>query len=91
MANSTVNNDLIEKGGFMSVNSIKKLSIFILLSIVSSYLNAVNRIDAQRPDAPYLSAYGDFNVGVRKLDFVIPNQLDVVNVSAESDLSLIHI
>lgn len=69
----------------MSLILIKKISILVLLTFVSGFINAANRIDTQRPDAPLWAAYGDFKVGVRKLDFVIPNQLDVVNVSAESD------
>ncbi len=36
-----------------------------------------NRIDLIRGDAPELAAYGDLNVGVRTLEFVNPNQVNV--------------
>ena len=39
---------------------------------------AENRIDVQRPDAPELAAYGPLDVGVRPLELVSPNQVDVL-------------
>lgn len=40
-------------------------------------LAAQNRIDGQAANAPDLSAYGAYDVGVRQFNFVNPNQLDV--------------
>ncbi len=39
---------------------------------------AQNRIDGQSPAAPELAAYGPLAVGVRRLDFVNPDQVDVL-------------
>lgn len=41
---------------------------------------AENRIDRQRPDAPEMAAYGQFAIGVRTLEVVNPQQIDVVNI-----------
>ncbi|MFN3165417.1 MAG: alpha/beta hydrolase family protein, partial [Pseudohongiellaceae bacterium] len=40
-----------------------------------------NRIDLIRPDAPELAAYGSFDVGVRTLEVVDSNRVDVLNTS----------
>lgn len=41
---------------------------------------AENRIDLVRPDAPELAAHGPMKIGVRTLDLVNPDQLDILNV-----------
>lgn len=41
---------------------------------------AENRIDVQRPDAPELAAYGDNAVGVRTLEMVNPQQVDILKI-----------
>ncbi|NCP66553.1 MAG: dienelactone hydrolase [Paraglaciecola sp.] len=41
---------------------------------------ADNRIDRQRPDAPELAAYGQYAIGVRTLEVVNSQQIDVVNI-----------
>ncbi len=46
-----------------------------MLSVVSAH----NRIDMVRPDAPELAAFGAFTPGVRTLELVNPDQLDIVN------------
>ncbi|MFK7853897.1 MAG: alpha/beta hydrolase family protein [Granulosicoccus sp.] len=46
---------------------------------------ADNRIDAQRPDAPELAAYGSFEVGSRPINLSNPNQLDVLALDAQSE------
>lgn len=43
---------------------------------------AENRIDTQRPDAPELAAYGPFAIGVRTLEVVNPNQIDMLKLDA---------
>lgn len=42
--------------------------------------HAENRIDVQRPDAPELAAYGDNAVGVRTLEMVNPQQVDILKI-----------
>ena len=42
----------------------------------------VNRIDRQRPDAPELAAHGPHAIGVRTLELVHPDQIDVAAIDA---------
>lgn len=51
------------------------LTLLLLLTVVSAH----NRIDMVRPDAPELAAFGVFTPGVRTLELVNPDQLDIVN------------
>ena len=44
-----------------------------------------NRIDVQRPDAPELAAYGDYEVGTRPLRLVNADQIDVLALDASTD------
>lgn len=44
-----------------------------------------NRIDLIRPDAPELAAHGDQAIGVRTIELVNPDQIDIVNVEAGKD------
>ncbi|MDJ0612561.1 MAG: dienelactone hydrolase [Rhizobiaceae bacterium] len=46
---------------------------------------AENRIDQQLPGAPELAKYGDFSVGVRTLDIVNPNQVEVLNINGAAE------
>ena len=46
---------------------------------------AENRIDSQRHDAPELSAYGEFTVGVRTLEMVNPGQIDVLAIDPAAE------
>lgn len=41
---------------------------------------AENRIDTQLPDAPELSAYGSYAVGVRQIDLTNPDQIDILSI-----------
>jgi predicted dienelactone hydrolase len=66
----------------------KQLLLLIILSGVNIELLAVNRIDTQRPDAPELAAYGQYTVGVRTLNVVNPNQLDVLKLEPEKPKTL---
>ena len=45
---------------------------------------AENRIDVQRPDAPELAAYGPLDVGVRPLELVNSDQVDVLSVDPDA-------
>ena len=40
-----------------------------------------NRIDVVRHDAPELADYGEYDIGVRTLVFINPNQADVANTT----------
>jgi len=42
---------------------------------------AENRIDAQLPLAPELAAYGPLEIGVRPIDLVNPDQIDIVAIA----------
>jgi len=44
-----------------------------------------NRIDLVRPDAPELAAHGEYSIGVRTMEVVNPNQLDIVNAEEGKD------
>ncbi|MEQ8737147.1 MAG: dienelactone hydrolase, partial [Hoeflea sp.] len=46
---------------------------------------AENRIDTQRNDAPELAAYGDFKVGVRTLELVNPDQIDILAIDPAAE------
>jgi hypothetical protein len=46
---------------------------------------ATNRIDTQRHDAPELSAYGDYKVGVRTLEMVNSDQIDILAIDPAAD------
>ena len=49
-------------------------------------VQAENRIDTIRPDAPELAAHGSHPVGVRTLTLSDPGRIDVLNVPAEGDI-----
>ena len=57
-----------------------------LLSIaLAGNVQAQNRIDVQRPDAPELAAYGEFETGTRPIELVNPGQLDVLALDPASE------
>lgn len=58
-------------------------SACVLFSAVN--LMAENRIDAQRPDAPALAAYGEYKVGVRELSFTHANQIDILKIDPKAE------
>ena len=45
--------------------------------------NTTNRIDLVRPDAPALSPFGNYLIGVTTRSFTNPGQVDIVNTAAE--------
>ena len=58
----------------------KTLGFVILLLGIGSYSMAQeNRIDNIRPDAPELASFGDYDIGVRTLELVDPNRIDILN------------
>lgn len=60
---------------------------FIALALLTAPITlaqAENRIDGQRPDAPELAAYGKHAIGVRTLEMVNPNQIDIVKIDPKA-------
>ncbi|WP_415230507.1 alpha/beta hydrolase family protein [Psychromonas sp.] len=56
-------------------------SVYMLLCLgVAGASVAENRIDTQRPDAPELAAYGEHSIGVRTLEVVNLNQIDMLKL-----------
>jgi predicted dienelactone hydrolase len=58
-------------------------TLFDTLSGTAAF--AENRIDSQRHDAPALSAYGEFKVGVRALKMVNPGQIDILAIDPAAE------
>lgn len=56
----------------------------LFMTITAMPLAAQNRIDGQAANAPALSAYGDYAVGVRRFDAVNPNQIDIVAIDGSA-------
>ena len=46
---------------------------------------ADNSIDTQLPNAPTLAAYGDLTVGVRQIEMVNPDQIDILAIDPAAD------
>lgn len=46
---------------------------------------AENRIDTQLPNAPSLAAYGDMPVGVRTIELVNPDQIDILAIDPQAE------
>ena len=55
------------------------------MTLAASAAHAANRIDTQRPDAPELAAYGELETGVRPIDLVNPDQIDIVAIDPETE------
>lgn len=52
------------------------------LIMATNAVAQTNRIDVIRHDAPELSAFGSYDVGVRTAEFIAENRVDVVNTNA---------
>ena len=55
--------------------------VFLIFSSFTSFAQD-NRIDTVRPDAPELASFGDYDIGVRTLEFVDPDRIDVLNTDS---------
>ena len=62
----------------MNFRNITRIITCVLTALLTQESVAKNTIDTQRPDAPLFSAYGEYNVGVKTLDFIFDNQVDVL-------------
>jgi predicted dienelactone hydrolase len=56
-------------------------TLSILLWLLPPFATADNRIDAQLPLAAELASYGDYNVGVRTISVINPNEVDVLQLN----------
>ncbi|MDD7910714.1 dienelactone hydrolase [Pseudovibrio exalbescens] len=56
----------------------KVLGLAVVLGVMPVSVFAENRIDSQRPDAPELAAYGPYPLGVRTLDLMHKDQINVL-------------
>ena len=61
------------------------LTTAMIAAAAATPLAAQNRIDEQSPDAPELSAYGDLPVGVRQLEFVNEDEIDILAIDPEGE------
>lgn len=61
-----------------TLRSIPFLGLALVTQLFASHAMAENRIDTQRPDAPELAAYGNFEVGTRPVTMTNPDQLNVL-------------
>lgn len=57
----------------------------VAVTIAGTMTMAENRIDVQLPSAPALAAYGDFAVGVRELQMVNPDQIDILAIDPQAE------
>tara|TARA_R110002110_G_scaffold20902_14_gene83785 strand:- start:724 stop:2040 length:1317 start_codon:yes stop_codon:yes gene_type:complete len=59
---------------------LKTLTVAAAATVAATTVVAENRIDTQLPGAPALAAYGEFPVGVRQLDLVNPDQINILAI-----------
>ncbi len=64
---------------------ILKAALFV--SMASAVVAQENRIDTVRPDAPELASFGDYDIGVRTLEFVDPDRIDILNTKLQHFIS----
>jgi predicted dienelactone hydrolase len=60
------------------------LAVLTLGLLPMSTPHAQNRIDTIRADAPALAAYGIYSIGVRTVQVVNPNQIDVLQIDPKA-------
>lgn len=68
-----------------TILKITSLSTAILCTLGVSGVHAQNRIDVQRPDAPELAAYGQYEIGTRPIELVHSGQVDVLALDRGAD------
>lgn len=61
------------------------LGLALITQLLASHAMAENRIDTQRPDAPELAAYGNYEIGTRPLTMINPDQLDVLALDPSTE------
>lgn len=63
----------------------RHIALTIAAAIVAAPIAAQNRIDGQSPDAPELAAYGDLPIGVRRIDLVNEDEVDILAIDRDGD------
>jgi len=64
----------------------KTTTVGLVLGLGAASLGqAENRIDTQLPNAPELAAYGDLPVGVRQIEMVNPDQVNILAIDPAAD------
>lgn len=63
----------------------KMMKTALPIALIASGAAWANPIDTQLPGAPALAAYGDLPVGVRQLDMVNPDQIDVLSIDPAAE------
>ncbi len=61
------------------------LSTAVLCASWITTVQAQNRIDIQRPDAPSLAAYGEFEIGTRPITLINPDQIDILALDPSTE------
>jgi predicted dienelactone hydrolase len=59
---------------------VKTAPLALAIGLAGTMAMAENRIDTQLPGAPELAAYGDLPVGVRQLEMVNPDQINILAI-----------
>ena len=63
-----------------------RLVVLVALSVISSFVSSQqNRIDIIGDDAPALAQFGDYTIGVRTLEIVAENRIDIINTPRGGD------
>jgi predicted dienelactone hydrolase len=60
-------------------------ALTVVASVAAPMAWAENRVDTQLPNAPELAAYGDMAVGVRQIDLVHADQINILAIDPASD------
>lgn len=63
----------------------KRLTPVLTLALIAGGAAMANPIDTQLPGAPELAAYGTMPVGVRQLEMVNPNQIDILSIDPAAE------
>ncbi len=57
------------------------IAALLAVAVAQEAPDSINRIDLVRPDAPELTPYGDYAIGVRTLDLVDEGRLDIISAT----------
>jgi predicted dienelactone hydrolase len=60
-------------------------ALTVVASVAAPMAWAENRVDTQLPNAPELAAYGDMAVGVRQIDLVHADQINILAIDPSAD------
>lgn len=60
-------------------------ALTVVASVAAPMAWAENRVDTQLPNAPELAAYGDMAVGVRQIDLIHADQINILAIDPSAD------